>query len=166
VLFKFGNQVWLREASGAIGTFGFDRKAHGNLRSFGAMTAKIPNLSPCDEMEVAKADSLFSENQVLALRPCLARGLLLAARKAGIITWTPGKRHSAWYRLADVDAFLKTREQQCHALGHAPSSNSADNGSPKNPVGPGSTVSGMTPALAEHAGRASAHRILGKQNSA
>jgi hypothetical protein len=111
-------------------------------------------------------DVLISEDQVLRWRPMLAKSLLLGARKLKKITHTIGSRGSIWYRLRDVDAFLKTREQQCQGLAPDPSSNSADIGSQKSPAAPGSIASGMMPELAEHAAEASAHRILGTHKSA
>lgn len=111
-------------------------------------------------------DTLIAEDQVLRYRPALAKSLLLAARKAKKITFTTGARGTVWYRLPDVDAFLKTRETQC--LGHAPdpSLKLTDTGSRKSQAGTGSTISGMTRELAEHVAEASAQEILGKPKSA
>src|SRR5665213_4486994 len=108
--------------------------------------AKIPT-SPSPEPD---PNSLISEKDVLFYRPALSKGRLLAARKAGIIVWTSGKRHSAWYRLAGVDAYLKSHlEQPCRAQEEKPSLHLVDSGSLKNLSVPASTVSGMTPELEE-----------------
>src|SRR5690242_14129460 len=91
------------------------------------------------------AGTLIPEDQVLRYRPTLAKSLLLAARKANKITYTKGARGTVWYRLPDVDAYLKTRETQCQGRAPDAYSNSAGTGSPKSQGGRGCTVSGMTP---------------------
>lgn len=111
-------------------------------------------------------DELISENQVLRWRPALAKSLLLGARKLKTITWTKGSRGSAWYRLRDVDAFLKTREKQCQGLAPDPSLNSGDNGLPKTPGAAATTVSGMTPTMVEHVALVSAREISKKPRHA
>jgi hypothetical protein len=54
-------------------------------------------------------DEWLDEPTVLELRPMLSLTQLRGARKAKAITWTRGKRGAAWYRLADVDAFIAAR---------------------------------------------------------
>jgi hypothetical protein len=124
------------------------------------MSAKIHKFPGAQTLPEPPADRLISEAEVLVWRPILAAGLLLAARKAGNITWTRGKRNSAWYRLADVDAYIKQRESQCRAHAQTRYSNSADNGSAESPAGKDSGVTGMTPELAEAVALASARKIL------
>src|ERR1051326_5935415 len=80
------------------------------------------------------ADELVAEPDVLRLRKCLACGTLREARKNGKITWTRGKRGTAWYRLADVDRFIQAElERKCPGPVVPHSSNSADIGSDANP---------------------------------
>jgi len=94
---------------------------------------------------------LISENDVLARWPALSKSALLAARKSGRIGWVRGKRGSAWYREEAIEAFItKELEQPCHDQEHDRFSNLADNGSPRTPVRPSYTASGLSQALEEH----------------
>ena len=112
-------------------------------------------------------EALISETDVLTRWPALSRSALLAARKAGSIAWVRGKRGSAWYRPAAVETFItKELEQPCRDHAREISLNSAANGSPKNPEGPGGTDSGMTPAMEEHVALACAQTILKPRKAA
>jgi len=110
-------------------------------------------------------DRLISEAEVVKFRPILSRGLLLAARKADLIAWTEGRQHTAWYTLADVDAYLETKKKPCLGLNPDRSSSLVDNGSQPSQAAPASIVSGMTPEMVERVGLASAQEILGKRKS-
>lgn len=80
--------------------------------------------------QIHSRGELIKEKQVLSLRKCLSHGLLLAARRQGIITWTEGNQHNAWYALADVDVFIRDYLTSiCRAPDKKPSLNSADSGS-------------------------------------
>jgi hypothetical protein len=97
-------------------------------------------------------EELLSEERILELRACLSAARLRAARKAGTITWTTGKRKSPWYRLTDVDLFIRqTLERKCRDLALPPSLNSGITGSQESQGNPTSTAIGLTPELAEHA---------------
>ncbi len=112
-------------------------------------------------------DRLISETDVLQNRPMLARGILRGARKTGRIRWTRGKRGSAWYTLADVDAYLRQeREIPCRVQKREPYSNSADNGLAESLDGQAFTDTGMTPELVASVALASAQRILNPPRSA
>src|SRR5258706_1829970 len=106
-------------------------------------------------------DELLPESRILELRPLLALGTLRGARKTEKIRWSRGKRGTAWYRLVDVDAFIAEflERTPCRDQGHDPSLNSEGSGSQSNQAPETSTVSGMTPALEEHAARALALQI-------
>jgi hypothetical protein len=134
------------------------RRKHREAKRFPALRSE----SDAGQLSLTEPpkDRLIPEAEVLSHRPMLAVGLLLAARKAGTITWTKGKRNSAWYRLSDVDAYIKQRESRCRAPEQTRYSNSADNGSDASRAGKGSGVTGMTPELVEAAALASAQRIL------
>lgn len=103
-------------------------------------------------------DELLSEEKILELRPLLSSGRLREARNAKKITWSKGKRQHPWYRLADVDAYIrKFMEQPCLVEESDPSSSSEANGS--HPEQQTSTVSGMTPELEERVAKTSAQQI-------
>ena len=115
------------------------------------MTASIHQLRPANARPAdPPPDTLVYEAEIVLYRPCLALGLLRGARKAGLIAWTRGKRGSAWYTLADIDAFLETRKMPiCHAQNPIPCSNSAASGSRLT----------LNPELEEHVARALARQI-------
>lgn len=111
-------------------------------------------------------DQLIAEKQVLSLRPFLSRGELLAARRQGLITWTEGKQHSPWYRLADVDDYVsRERERKCQGQDKRPSSNLTASGSAERSESPSSTGTGTIRPRDIAVARASAQRILAKQKS-
>lgn len=131
------------------------------------MTTKIHKFSAPGPVPEPPADRLIQEKQVLSYRPMLSRSILLAARRQGIITWTEGKQGSAWYRLADVDDFLKReKEFRCQDPGRKPCSNSTANGSGGKSESHSSTGTGMMRPLDIAVAQASARRILGKQSGA
>src|SRR5690242_12642059 len=77
-------------------------------------------------------DDLISESEVLRRRPVLSKAQLVSARQRQLIRWTKGKRGSAWYRISDVDAYIKTHmEIQCHNPASTPSLSLVDSGSPR-----------------------------------
>jgi hypothetical protein len=109
------------------------------------------------------AETLLSEDDVLAQWPALSKCGLRAARQAHKIGWVRGKRGSAWYRPSAIETFISEElEQPCRAHAQEPSLNSAANGLPKNLGVLASTVSGMTLEMEERAAQASALRILKK----
>ena len=113
----------------------------------------VPRLEP-------NPDELISESEVLRLRPVVAKTHLRVARKRGIIRWTKGKRGSAWYRLTDVDAYLKTyREIQCPNPEKIRSMNWADSGSQPSPIAECSIDFGLSREQEEHVAQALARRI-------
>ena len=106
------------------------------------------------------AEKLISENDVLRLRPSLAKAHLRVARKKEIIRWTRGKRGSAWYRLSDVDAFIETHmEIQCRNPASVLSLNTEGNGLPRTQAVGCFTASGLNPELDELVARALARQI-------
>jgi hypothetical protein len=106
------------------------------------------------------SDTLVSEADVLTRWPALSRAALLAARKSQRIGWVRGKRGSAWYRPSAVEIYISQElEQPCRAHAHDHYLNSVDSGSPTTQDRPSSTVSGLSPALEEHAARACAQKI-------
>lgn len=107
---------------------------------------------------------LMPEKAVLNQWPCLSLEGLRAARAAGKIAWVKGKRGSAWYRPEAIRNYIREYlEKPCRAPELEPSSNSAAIGSPPSQGENVYTLSGLTPEMVEHAGRASAQRIFGKQ---
>jgi hypothetical protein len=106
------------------------------------------------------SEMLISEADALKRWPPLSKSRLLAARKCGRIAWVRGKRGSAWYRPSAIETFITMElEQPCRGRAQEISLNSAANGSPKNQVPHSSIVSGLSPALEEHAARACAQKI-------
>jgi hypothetical protein len=108
---------------------------------------------------------LMDEKAVLKQWPCLSHEGLLIARKRGIISWVRGKRGSPFYRPDAVRQYIADYlENPCQDPAPEACSKSAVTGSPRSRTVRDITLSGLTPAMVELAGEASARRILNKQN--